>query len=189
MATILVVDDKPLNRSFLVTLLRYRGHRLLEASDGAEAINLVRTDRPNLVITDILMPKMDGYQLAETIRQDKANSEVKVIFYSAVYIEAEVRALAKGCGVSQIISKPAEPEEILRLVEQTLASDIPITSAPPSTPGQEDGIIKVLSNKLYQKISELEDLNTQLGSLISERTLESPPHVRAGDHGNYSSRR
>src|SRR4051812_43791783 len=63
MATILIVDDRPSNREFLVTLLGYNGHHLLQASDGAEALGVVRTLHPDLIIADILMPTMDGYEL------------------------------------------------------------------------------------------------------------------------------
>lgn len=63
MATILVVDDHPINREFLVTLLRYRGHSLLQAADGAEALQVARAAHPDLIISDILMPTMDGYEL------------------------------------------------------------------------------------------------------------------------------
>src|SRR6266446_5589635 len=69
-ATILIVDDRPANREYLVTLLGYGGHRLLEAADGAEALALARAERPDLVIADILMPTMDGYELVRQIRAD-----------------------------------------------------------------------------------------------------------------------
>ena len=70
MATILIVDDRPSNRQFLTTLLGYGGHRLLEAGDGAAALGLVRADRPDLIITDILMPTMDGYEFVQHVRAD-----------------------------------------------------------------------------------------------------------------------
>ncbi len=68
MATILVVDDNALNRSVLTTLLAYRGHRMVEAADGHEAIERTLVERPDLVITDILMPNMDGYQLVQKLK-------------------------------------------------------------------------------------------------------------------------
>ena len=58
MATILIVDDRPTNRQLMTTILGYAGHRLLEASDGAEALAVARTERPDLIITDILMPEI-----------------------------------------------------------------------------------------------------------------------------------
>ena len=70
MATILVVDDRPANREFLRTLLGYQSHRVLEAIDGAEALALVKSARPDLVISDILMPTMDGYEFVYRLRAD-----------------------------------------------------------------------------------------------------------------------
>ena len=67
MATILIVDDRALNREYLVTLLGYKGHRLLEAADGVEALEVVRNESPDLVIADIPMPTMDGYEFVRQL--------------------------------------------------------------------------------------------------------------------------
>ncbi len=72
MATILIVDDLSTNRKFLVTLLRHHGHRLLEAADGREALAAVQAERPDLVITDVLMPVMDGYEFVRQLRLNPA---------------------------------------------------------------------------------------------------------------------
>src|SRR2546429_5758373 len=82
MATILIVDDRPTNRQFLLTLLGYSDHRLLEAANGAEALERVRTERPDLVITDILMPTMDGYEFVRHLRADPDLASLPVIFYT-----------------------------------------------------------------------------------------------------------
>ena len=68
MATILIVDDHPINRAFLVTLLSYVGHQSIEAADGAEALESVRATLPDLVIADVLMPTMDGYEFVRRLR-------------------------------------------------------------------------------------------------------------------------
>ena len=70
MATILVVDDRPINRELLVTLLGYGGHRMLEAPDGEKALAIARAERPELIIADIIMPAMDGYEFARQVRKD-----------------------------------------------------------------------------------------------------------------------
>lgn len=120
MATILVVDDRPTNREFLRTLLGYQSHRVLEANDGAEALALVRSARPDLVISDILMPTMDGYEFVHQLRADPVIAGTAVIFNTAHYLDREARALARKSGVSHIIHKPAEPEAVLRAVSDVL---------------------------------------------------------------------
>ena len=83
MATILIVDDLAANREVLVRLLRYQGHRLVEAADGAEGLAAVRAERPDLVITDVLMPVMDGYELVRKLRLDPVTARIPVLFYTA----------------------------------------------------------------------------------------------------------
>src|SRR6185295_4235907 len=120
MAKILVVDDRPTNRDFLRTLLGYQNHHVVEAADGAEALALARTERPDLVISDILMPTMDGYEFVHRLRSDPQIAGIPVIFNTAHYLDREARALAKTCRVSHIIHKPAEPEAVLRTVSEGL---------------------------------------------------------------------
>src|SRR6185503_7207840 len=81
MAKILVVDDRAANRDFLVTLLGYRGHDLLEAGDGAEALAMAKSNHPDLVIADILMPTMDGYEFVRHLRADADVANTAVVFW------------------------------------------------------------------------------------------------------------
>src|SRR4029077_20225715 len=100
MATILIVDDRPANREYLVTLLGYGGHRLLEAADGAEALATARAEHPDLVIADILMQTMDGYEFVRQLRADPAVAATPVIFCTDHFHEREGQALAHAFGVS-----------------------------------------------------------------------------------------
>jgi diguanylate cyclase (GGDEF)-like protein/PAS domain S-box-containing protein len=120
MATILIVDDHVLNREFLTTLLGYGGHRLMEAPDGIEALKAMRQERPALVIADILMPNMDGFEFVNCLKADPAIADVPVIFYTATYREREARVMAAACGVRWVLPKPSDPEVILKTVHEAL---------------------------------------------------------------------
>jgi signal transduction histidine kinase len=170
-AKILIVDDKPLNRSVLTTLLGYHGHQLFEAGSGSEALEQVQREAPELVITDILMPAMDGYEFVRRLRDLQGIRQPKVIFNSATYLADEAQALARACGVSSVLGKPAEPEEMLRVVDNALGhtSEVIVNS---TNTGVVDEAVKVLSNKLYQKIQEIEELNVLLERRVAERTAE-----------------
>src|SRR5689334_16912515 len=102
MATILIVDDQQTNREVLAALLGYGGHQVVEASDGAEALESTRAHHPDLVITDILMPVMDGYEFVRQLRTDPSIAHTPVIYYTAHYLEREARALAEKAGITQI---------------------------------------------------------------------------------------
>ena len=170
MKTILIVDDRPSNRRVLVAMLTQCGHRLLEAGSGAEALKMVRSDTPDLVIADILMPKMDGYEFVRKLRLDRKIAHTAVVFYTASYIEKEARRLAKAAGVHYTIVKPAEPGEVLRIVDAAL-SDAP---APIQVPSEQFGRdhLRLVTDKLSEKVTELEKLNTELEQRVSERTAE-----------------
>src|SRR6266851_3500299 len=132
MATVLIVDNRAANREFLVTLLGYHRHRLLEASDGAQALAIARVEHPDLVISEILMPTMDGYEFVRQLRADAALAATPVIFFTAHYHGPEAEKLAKDCGVAYILTKPAEPEDVLRTVAQALGQKkLPASALPP----------------------------------------------------------
>jgi len=118
---ILVVDDNAPNREYLQTLLSYKGHRVIVAVDGREALPLIRSERPDLVIADLLMPNMDGFELTHAVRSDAALAHTAIIYCTATYHAREVEMLARSLGVLQIIEKPSEPEAILKLVDAVLA--------------------------------------------------------------------
>ncbi|MEW6370713.1 MAG: EAL domain-containing protein [Pseudomonadota bacterium] len=130
MATILIVDDRPSNRAYLLALLGFTEHRLLEADDGARALELVREHRPDLIITDILMPKMDGYEFVQRLRADRELAAIRVIFYSAVYAERETLAMARSCGVERVLSKPSDPQAIMEAVSAELGLSAATAPAP-----------------------------------------------------------
>jgi signal transduction histidine kinase/DNA-binding response OmpR family regulator len=165
MATVLIVDDLPANREFLVTLLGYRDHRLLEAADGLEALNLARAEHPDLIISDILMPTMDGYEFVQQLRREPAIAATPVIFSTADFLGREAAALAAKCGVSFVISKPCEPEEVLRIAETALGlREMPV---PPSDREEFDREhLRLLTDKLAQKVDELRAVNQKLAVMI-----------------------
>src|SRR5215211_5788736 len=125
MACILIIEDQPADRDLLVVLLGSHGHTVLEARDGAEGLALTLSERPDLVISDILMPSMDGYEFARRVRTDPRLAGTRIMFYSATYLAEEVRRLAAGIGIAYLLTKPAEPQHILEVVDAALAADSP----------------------------------------------------------------
>lgn len=168
MAKVLVVDDHASNRDLITTLLQHAGHAFIEAADGRAALEQVRALQPDLVICDLLMPTMDGYEFVRQLRADPAIVGTRVIFYSATFMEREARALAHSCGVSHVLLKPCEPQDILRTIGQALADEAP---AVPDGMRSNDTAdfdrehLRLLTDKLALKVSELEGANQRLSAL------------------------
>jgi diguanylate cyclase (GGDEF)-like protein/PAS domain S-box-containing protein len=174
-ATILIVDDHVLNREFLMTLLGYGGHRLLEAANGAEGLKMVLNERPDLVISDILMPNMDGYEFVTRMHGNPETADVPVIFYTATYREREAMAVAQSCGVRWVLPKPSDPDVILRTVHEALGlapeSDDSVPSFAPEPP--LEGRFRGIDNKVAEYLGELES-SSQLITQIASDGEESP---------------
>lgn len=170
MATIVIADDQASNREFLATLLGYAGHQIFMAADGAEALAVVRAQRPDLLISDIVMPAMDGFELVRTLRVDPQLARTRVIFCTATYLEDNAHDLARACGVSHILIKPMEPQAVLDLVNEALGGHPP---SPISAPVEfERKHLGLVSNKLVEKVAELESLNAELEDRVEARTAE-----------------
>src|SRR5579883_1354795 len=170
MATILVVDDQPPIRHLLTAFLSTKGHRILEAGDGAEALAMVRSRRPDLVITDILMPGMDGYELVRQVRSDAAVAATPVIFYSAIYHQMEAQALARACGVPHIITKPADLDVIGETVEAALAERPTLVSVPAAEFDREH--VRLLTDHVAQENSRLNRIVETIADAILFFDLE-----------------
>ena len=163
--TVLVIDDNAINRKILVTLMNYEGYRVVEASDGREGLEIARALQPSLVISDIVMPTMDGYEFVRQLRADPDLAHIEVIFYTAHYHEREAQQLAGACQVARVLTKPCPPAEILSAVEKVLASQhksvLPIASD--STFDREH--LQLVSDKLAEKADELSAANGRLNAL------------------------
>jgi serine phosphatase RsbU (regulator of sigma subunit)/CheY-like chemotaxis protein len=117
MATVLVVDDDAPSREFMRTLLSYRGHQVEQASDGDSALAMAARRAPDAVITDVLMPGLDGYELARALRGEPATRHIPIVFSTAHYGRQEIRPLAHACGVHDVILKPAQPLTVLATID------------------------------------------------------------------------
>jgi len=117
---ILIVEDHAMSRHVLTTLLGYYGHNLLEATNGATALEIALAERPDLIITDIVMPSMDGIEFVRRLRDERGMEEIPVIFYTATYRLPEARRMVEGFGKCQVIPKPSEPAVILGIVNEIL---------------------------------------------------------------------
>src|ERR1041384_5006506 len=119
---ILVAEDDPEARELLLLLLEGGEYSLLEAADGMEALDLLRTEQPDLLITDIVMPRMDGYELVRRLREDDRTAHTSVIFCSASYHEREVREMARSLGVQSTLAKPFDHRTVRTTVDAALAA-------------------------------------------------------------------
>ncbi|MBI4290021.1 MAG: EAL domain-containing protein [Betaproteobacteria bacterium] len=183
MAKILVVDDRPTNRQFLATLLGYASHSLFEAGNGTEALKQAHANRPDLVITDILMPSMDGYEFVQRLRADPDLARVPVIFYTATYSEPQAAVLAKSCGVRTVLPKPCEPEAILAAVQDALgAGDSAIAPLPGNAARPNAG--QPVNDALANYANDLEAVKRKIDAISydAERPLTKGDRERDLTH-------
>jgi len=155
MANILVVDDRAINREFLRTLLGYAGHDVQQAADGADALECVRAQRPDLVITDVMMPTMSGSDFVLLLRANPETVDLPVIFYTATHRVPEARRLAQSCGVTAVLSRPAEAEEILQAVEAVVGS-APLPFAGAEAAARMPGFFGSALPAYLRKLTELQ---------------------------------
>lgn len=170
MTTILIVDDEASIRKYLAVTLGDGGYRVVEAADGVEALEQVHAERPDLVITDIIMPRMNGFEFVRRLRSDPAVARTSVVFITAVFYAEETRSLAQECGVTQLIPKPFKPDQVLSAVSLAL-STTPPAQLPPQSETFAIEQLGLLTDKITQKMNELHEYSERLQSL-SRRLLE-----------------
>lgn len=117
--TILTVDDATTMRKMISFTLRGAGHEVVEATDGVDALNLIRGKRVDLVITDVNMPRMDGIELTRQIRQVPAMSSVPILLLTTESDPGK-KALGKAAGATGWIVKPFQQDQLLAVVAKLL---------------------------------------------------------------------
>jgi CheY-like chemotaxis protein len=185
MAKIIVIDDRGSNREYLVTLLSYYDHQILQAGDGLEGLEVTRSEHPDLAIADILMPTMDGYEFVRQLRADPAIARTPVIFFTSAYLEAEANQLAAACVVKFLVTKSCEPQELLEKINSALSNrEAPSMSTMDEVFEREH--LHLVTNKLSDKVSELEKLNATLEKSVQARTAElATANRRLGELTKY----
>jgi signal transduction histidine kinase/DNA-binding response OmpR family regulator len=191
MACILIIDDQPVDRSLLMVLLGYHGYTMLEACDGVEGLALTISERPDLVITDMLMPGMDGYEFARRVRANPELAGTRIMFYTATYLADEVRRLAAAIGGAYVLTKPAEPEHLLSVVRAALSTDLPTAPTFPDPPAELDReYLRLLTNTLHNKVEQLkaESRARALAEQALQRSNERVRHLREIDQSILAGR-
>jgi two-component system sensor histidine kinase ChiS len=149
---ILLVDDNPTNLQLLFETLDGRGYKLLIAKNGNVALSIARKALPNLILLDIMMPEIDGYEVCRQLKADPATAEIPVIFLSAL-TDTKDKVQGLDLGAVDYITKPFQPEEVIARVNTHLT-------------------VYRLKKALDEKNKELQDANDYLEERVKKRTAE-----------------
>ena len=115
-ALVLVVDDDPVIQRLLKVNFEMEGYDVITASDGVEGLERARKDRPDAVILDVMMPRMDGLEVARMLKEDPSTASIPVLLLSAKAQETDVRA-GGASGADDYVTKPFDPLDLLHRVE------------------------------------------------------------------------
>jgi len=161
-----VVQDVRNILDLLAVTLRFKGYPVVTAVNGEEALKEIEKERPALIITDILMPKMDGFALVHRLRTNPKTNQIPLIFLSATYVTPEDKAFALSLGAVKFLEKPVDTEEFLLTIAEVLTQG-PATIPPPLSEQEfYEGYRERLESKLKHK-------NTQIAR--TERLLKTLP--------------
>lgn len=180
---VLIVDDREDNRLILETKVRAAGYGAATAENGTEALARLRRERFDLVVTDLMMPGMDGFQLTHDIRADPELRNLPVLVYTATYTDPEDEALVRSLGASGFLVKPAGDEEFFAAVRAALAEarERPAEGRAPSP--DELHYLRQYNERLVRKLEDkvedyeaaqrsLRELNASLERRVEEATRE-----------------
>lgn len=165
---ILVVEDIGAVRELIEVQLKLRGYRVQTARDGEDALKAILAERPAVIVTDILMPRMDGFALAHRLRSDPLMLGVPIIFLSATYVTLEDEQFALTLGAMRFLPKPVDTDELFVAVADALTGQS--HSGPPMA--ERDfytGYRQRLENKLRQKAAQVARSNLQLEHLPDDQ--------------------
>ena len=147
---LLIVEDDPDILKLLETTLTYSGYRVITARNGDEGLEVIREQRPAIVIADIMMPKLDGFGLVHRLRIDPETRDIPVIFITATYVSTEDKEFAFDIGATHFIQKPLDIEEFLGTIAELLEQGMPLALEPLDEIKFYNGYRQRLESKLAQ---------------------------------------
>ena len=168
MKTVLIVDDNEANRYLLKSLLEGNGLKAVTAENGRVALSLALDDPPDLIVSDILMPDMDGYAFCRECKANERLAKIPFVFYTATYTEPKDERFALSLGADRFLIKPQKPEELLRLLMAFLTEESVRPTSRPKPLGDEMEFFRthneILFAKLEEKMADLEAANRKLAA-------------------------
>ncbi len=166
MNRVLIVDDNAENLYFLEILLKTHGFEVMKAQNGAVALEAALQSPPDLIVSDILMPVMDGYVLCRRCKEEERLRQIPFVFYTATYTQEEDRRFGLELGAERFLLKPQDPEVLMGIFTELLEGKrIPPSPLPASLDEEMEFLRRhneVLFRKLEKKLQDLEALNRQL---------------------------
>ena len=194
---ILIVDDIEENLYLLETLLKGSGYQVVAAKDGIEALDKLRKDSIDMIISDILMPKMDGFQLCRGCKKDDSLKNIPFIFYTATYTDKKDEEFALNLGAEKFLIKPVEPEVLLKILKEVIEAHKKGTLITSKKPLREEEIYlaeynKRLIKKLEKKVLDLEKSEKRLRKTMEDtiytigKIAETRDPYTAGHQKNVS---
>jgi DNA-binding response OmpR family regulator len=117
---ILIIEDDPVGLRYVKFTLEKHGYQVISAGNGLEGLRKARTEEPDLIILDIMLPGMDGYEICHRLRAEPATARLPILMFSARSQDTD-KAVGRQVGADDYLTKPAEPSEIIRRVESLLS--------------------------------------------------------------------
>ncbi len=173
---VLLVDDSPTQSRRSAEALEVAGFRVRLARNGREALEDARRWRPDVIVSDVLMPVMDGFALCREVRREPALARVPIVLHTMTFLDPRDEEFALGLGATRFVLKPTNPADLVGEVRAALSAG-PATANPlASTVEDSDflqGYNQRLAAKLEEKVAELEDAYTRLEQQSRRNELTS----------------
>jgi PAS domain S-box-containing protein len=164
---ILIVEDKAESLYMLETLLKGSGYEVVSAKNGVEALEQLKKDSTEMIIPDILMPKMDGFQLCRVCKSDDTLKKIPFVFYTATYTDKKDEEFALSLGAEKFIIKPVDTDVFLKILESVIEEHRKGVLVAPKKPVEKEEVYlaeynKRLIHKLEKKMLDLENASKRL---------------------------
>jgi CheY-like chemotaxis protein len=180
---VLIVEDINAVRELIELQLKARGYTVASARDGQHALDLIEEQRPAAIVSDILMPRVDGFSLAHRLRVNPHTANIPIIFLSATYVSAEDERFALNLGAMRFLPKPLDIELLTAALDEALS----MSAEPQPTLSERDfyiGYRQRLKSKLEQKAKQIARTQQQLAA-VPEAQKETYRHSLAEAQAQY----
>ena len=175
MTRILVAEDSPVNMALLLDILELNGHEVLEAHNGKEAIEVAKAQKPDIILLDMMMPVMDGFEAAQRLKADAATSKIPIIALTALAMEGDERRVREA-GCDAYVTKPIDTRALPRLLDDILGRK----EEPPIPKAVMDVMRGELAQGLEALVGALELLRRRPNDHAAMRTVRDWAHRLKG---------